>query len=272
VFLKLIKMSKKIILVLLSGQLRFFSKKNYDFLIKNFSNYKLEFFITCWNNEKEETKNFFKSYYKPIKLDEIENKSFLENVEKIKVPDTAVNSENIFHMWYALSEGFKKINTFKFNKRPDYILRYRSDILPIPDQKLSLDKLGKKDILIPDRHHWNGVNDQFYIFNFTDLKYFLNLNVYLKDYLSKRLLFSPELIFQRFLKNINFNIKYSNYDYKLMRNNQKNKLKLEVKEARIPLREKLVVKINKIKFRMRNFRAFYIKKSNRNNQQNVEIK
>ena len=265
-------MSKKIILVLISGQLRFFSKKNYDFLIKNFSNYKLEFFITCWDNEKNETKTFFKSYYKPIKLDEIENKIFLRNVERVKVPDTAINSENIFHMWHSLSEGFKKINTFKFIKKPDYILRYRSDILPILNQKISLDKLRKKDIFIPDRYHWNGVNDQFYIFNFTDLKYFLNLNIYLEDYLNKKLLFSPELIFQRFLKNIRFNVRYSNYDYKIMRNNQRNKLKLELKKVKIPLWEKFVVKINKIKFKMRNFKTFFIQKSNRNNQQNVEIK
>ena len=107
-------MSKKTVLVLISGQLRFFSKKNYDLLIKNFSNYKLDFFITCWDKEKKETKLFFKKIYKPLELDEIIGRDFSEQVKKIKVPDTAIKSENIFHMWHSLSEGFKKINAFNF--------------------------------------------------------------------------------------------------------------------------------------------------------------
>ena len=266
-------MNKKSILVIITGQLRYLSKKNYDFLLNNFSNYNLDFYINYWEDEKVELKNLFKKNYKPIVLSKIKRKNFLSAVRKIKIPDTAINLENTFHMWHSLSESFNQINSFNFTKKPDYILRYRSDILPKFNQNISLSNLNKKTVCVPDRYHWNGVNDQFYIFNFSDIKYFLNFNIYLKKDIKKNLLFSPELIFQRYLNTFDLKIKYINYDYRIMRKKSDSIVKNDFKfqKIKIPLKDKIDIKINKFKFRMRNFINFYIKKNNRNNLQNIKI-
>ena len=265
-------MNKKKILVLLSGQLRHFSEKNYKNLINNFRDYRLEFFITCWEGENKESKNIFSKIYKPIKLTHIKNQDFSSEVKNILVPDTAVNSENIFHMWYAFSESCKNINKLSFDDPPDYILRYRSDILPETKQNFKFDKVKEKNILIPDRYHWNGVNDQFFIINYKDLKYFVNIYLYLREYLEKKLLFSSELIFQRFIKKINFKINYIDYDYKIMRRVKKSKIKLkQYKITKIPIYERLTIKFNKLNFKIRNFKNFFIDKRKRNNQQDIII-
>ena len=44
---------KNKIVVLLTGQLRYFNKKNYEILKKNFKKYDLIFFIASWKNEEK---------------------------------------------------------------------------------------------------------------------------------------------------------------------------------------------------------------------------
>ena len=266
-------MNKNRILVLICGQLRNFSKKNYENLIKNFKNYELDFFIVCWEKHNSEVIKSFNSIYKPIAFKEIKNKNFSLEAKNIKVPDTAVNTENTFHMWHAFSEACKEIKNFIFQKKFDYVLRYRSDILPDENQIFKFKSIRKKGILIPDRYHWNGINDQFFIFNFSDLSYFASFNDYINQYKEKKSLFSSELIFQRFLKEKKFKISFIDYNYKIMRNSLIKSKKLENnKRIKIPLIDKITVKFNKLKFRIRNFKNFYINKTNRNNQQNIIIK
>ena len=265
-------MNKQRILVLLTGQLRSFSKKNYENLLKNFSSFELDFFIVCWQNHEIETVNLFKSIYKPVVLKKIKNKSFIFDSVNIKVPDTAVNTENTFKMWHAFSEGCKEIKKLKIKKKYDYILRYRSDILPEEKQIFKFTKLQQKIILIPDRYHWNGINDQIFLFNFSDLDYFISIISFINEYKKKNLLFSSELIFQRFLKEKNFKINYVEYKYKLMRNSQKKNINFHNnKIIKIPLVDRISIKLNKFKFRIRNFKNFYINKTNRNNKQNIII-
>ena len=110
-------MNKNRILVLICGQLRNFSKKNYENLVKNFENYELDFFIVCWEKHNIEVIKLFNSIYKPIALKEIRNKNFSLEAKNIKVPDTAVNTENTFHMWHAFSEACKEIKNFIFQKK-----------------------------------------------------------------------------------------------------------------------------------------------------------
>ena len=266
-------MIKKNILVLLTGQLRSFSKKNYENLIENFKGYKLDFFVVYWENQDKDVINTFSSIYNPIKFKDIKNQNFYSEVKEIKIPDNAVNPENIFHMWHSFSEGCKEIKKFQFENKPDYILRYRSDILPDINQDVKSFDLLKKQVLIPDRYHWNGINDQFFLFNYSDLEKFSDVNKFLKSYQKKNLLFSPELIFQRFLKSKGIQIKYVNYNYKIMRREKKiNKIEENKKIIKIPLYDKLTIKFNKLKFKIRNFNNFFLKKNIRNNQQDIVIK
>jgi hypothetical protein len=94
----------------------------------------------------------------------------------------------------------------------------------------------------------------------------------LEDYQKKNLFFSPELIFLRFLKKIKFKINYIDYNYRIMRKLKKNnKNSKKIKITKIPLSDKMFIKLNKLKFKLRNFNNFFINKSKRNNQQDIII-
>ena len=69
-------MGKKIV-VLITGQLRYFNELNYKVLKKSLKEYDLYFYIVCWKNENEDIKKKFIKLYNPIKLIEIEDKCFL---------------------------------------------------------------------------------------------------------------------------------------------------------------------------------------------------
>ena len=145
--------------------------------------------------------------------------------------------------------------------------------MPDINQRVKSFDLLKKQVLIPDRYHWNGINDQFFLFNYSDLEKFSDVNKFLKSYQKKNLLFSPELIFQRFLKSKGIQIKYVNYNYKIMRREKKiNKIEENKKIIKIPLYDKLTIKFNKLKFKIRNLNNFFLKKNIRNNQQDIIIK
>jgi hypothetical protein len=151
-------------------------------------------------------------------------------------------------------------------------LRYRSDILPDFNQTFINKELKQKQIFIPDTYHWNGINDQFFLFNYSDIDYFTKVIDYLEDYQKKNLFFSPELIFLRFLKKIKFKINYIDYNYRIMRKLKKdNKNSKKIKITKIPLSDKIFIKFNKLKFKLRNFNNFFINKSKRNNQQDIII-
>ncbi len=93
------------------------------------------------------------------------------------------------------------------------------------------------------------------------------------EYLNKKLLFSSELIFQRFLKKLYLEINYINFNYKIMKkkNNSKNALPKKDIKKNIPFREKFFVSINKLKFKLRNFKEFYITKNKRNKYQDIFV-
>ena len=258
----------------MTGQLRYFNELNYKVLKNSLKEYDLYFYIVCWKNENEDIKKKFIKLYNPIKLIEIEDKCFLNEVKRIKIPDTAVKSENIFKMWHSFIRGCELLKKEKFDISPDYILRYRSDLLPSNNQKIDLGLCRENDILIPDMNHWNGVNDQFFIFKFSKIKKIITFSNFISEYLNKKLLFSSELIFQRFLNKLSLNINYINFDYKIMKKNDnlKNKLIKKDTQNNIPFREKFFVSINKLKFKLRNFKEFYITKNKRNKYQDILIK
>ena len=87
------------------------------------------------------------------------------------------------------------------------------------------------------------------------------------------MLFSSELIFQRFLKEKKIKIKFVDYNYNIMRRENINNKKVENKKIiKLKIYDKITIKLNKIKFKLRNFNNFYLKKNKRNNQQDIIIK
>ena len=134
--------NQKKILVLITGQLRFFDQKNILRIKNSFENFKLDFFVLAWKGQKQNVVDEFKKNYKPIFYHEIDEYNFNQILEKIKYPDHAVKTENTLHMWKGISEAAKFLRKFSLNQneKPFYILRYRSDILPKGNEKFLIKK------------------------------------------------------------------------------------------------------------------------------------
>jgi len=156
-------------------------------------------------------------------------------------------------------------------KKPDYILRYRSDILPKDNQTL-IDKneVKRGQILIPDRYHWNGLNDQIFMINTEDIEIFKKFDSFLNEHIERNRFFCSEYIFQRFIKKIKFKIKYSNFDYNVMRFNNYKKSSNHAYSKKIFI-DLINCKINRFKYKIRNFKEHFIKKTNRNNKQDILV-
>ena len=123
-------------------------------------------------------------------------------------------------MWHGITQSIKIIEKSKLvkNWKPDYILKYRFDILPKRNQIFLIPENFKNNcILVPDRYHWNGINDQIFLLNY---------------------------------KNINI---FNKFNYYLNIHNLKNN-----KISKIPLKDLLKIKLIKIKFLIRNFFIFYL--------------
>ena len=225
---------KKKILIFLCGQIRIFHKGNYNKFLNSFKNYDVKFLILPWSNEKKKIIKIIKKIYKPIDIIKIKKKDFKKKINLIKFPDYAVKTENFFLMWHGITQSIKIIEKSKLvkNWKPDYILKYRFDILPKRNQIFLIPENFKNNcILVPDRYHWNGINDQIFLLNY---------------------------------KNINI---FNKFNYYLNIHNLKNN-----KISKIPLKDLLKIKLIKIKFLIRNFFIFYILKRKRNNMQDIVIK
>jgi len=264
-------MLKKKILVIISGKLIFFSKKNFHKIKESFKDYDLEFCLFPWKGQSSDVIKKFLDLYKPIYFEEIETYDFEKDVKLIKYPDYAGNPLGTLNMYKSICVSLNIINNIYEQKsnKPDYVLRFRSDILPKDNQNFINEAQLNKSILVPDRYHWNGLNDQIFLLNFKDLKIFDNFNVFLKNHINENRFFSSEYIFLRFVKKY-FKIHYTNFDYNIMRfkNNFK---KFKNIESQMLLIDKINCKINKLKFKIRNFKDHYIKKINRNKFQEIYI-
>lgn len=264
-------MHKKI-LIILTGKLKFFSKKNY-LLFKNLFKGNVDFCITPWNNTNNKIIQKFKTIYKPIFIKKIIQKNFNNKVKKIKYPDPEGNPIGTLNMWNSIEKSFKEIyKYYKFKKKPDYIVRYRSDILPKNNIKFEfVEKINQRNIVIPDRYHWNGINDQIFIIKYSDIKLFFSLNNFINEFIKQERYFSSEYIFQQFLKFKKIKIIYSSFNYKIMRFRLNKKKKIKV-ESKIKLDDLVNCKINKLKYKIRNFKDHYIKKKYLNKNQDIFIK
>lgn len=265
----------KKILVILSGRLNFLDEKNYTRLIDSLLEYELVFFLAPWKNHNKNLLKKFKKKYKPNKV-KILTASNIKYKNKIKYPDFAGSFEGFFYNWDGFCKSLKYIKNCNFKKwKPDYILRYRSDILPANKTVFNFSPKNNNNqfIIIPDRYHWHGVNDQIFLFPYSVIKIFNKFKHYVEEHSQKNLFFSGEYIFYKFLKKYKIKIIYNNFEYNLMRKkNFKKKILSLTKKTIIPIQDKLNIKILKIFYKLRNFKEFYILKNNRNNQQDLVIK
>ena len=267
-------MLKKKILVIISGKLTFFSSKNFYKLKESFKEYDLEFCLFPWRGQSPEIKKKFLNIYKPIHFYEIENHDFEKDIEKIKFPDHAGNPLGTLNMYKSISISFKIIKKMYDKKidKPDYVLRFRSDILPKDDQKFINDTFIGQSIIVPDRYHWNGLNDQVFFSKVKTLSVFDDFFKFIDSSINNNDFICPEYNFYKFLKKKKVKTVFFDFNYQILKNQKLiNNKELFVKEKKsyIPLRDKINIKILKLLYKLRNFNDFYIKKNKRNKTQNL---
>ena len=260
-------MEKNSFLVFIPGKLNFFSKENAIKLKKNIGD-DLKFCLFPWNDIEQKKINKFKKIYNPTILKKISKPEFKNIVKKIKYPDYAGNTIGTLYMWESIRQSFLQINNFykKKKEKPDYIIRYRFDILPKQKKKFFKKKLHTNEILIPDRYHWNGLNDQVFIIKYSDINLFFDLDKFIQKFINDDRFFCSEYLFQQFLSHKNIKIKYSDFDYNLMRFKSFKKPSINIK-SKMKVKDRMNCKFNKLKYKFRNFKDYYLKKKNLNKNQ-----
>ncbi len=265
----------KKIIILISGKLKYLSDENFLRIKKNLKNFDVDFFLTPWEEEKIGLINIFKKKYKPIAIKKISQSNFKSKIKSIKYPDNAASLEGFFYNWEGICKGLNEIDLY-FSKKtspPDFILRYRSDILPERNSFFNLNKtILNNRLVVPDRYHWNGINDQIFLFQFSTIKIFKNFFKFVDSHINDKRFFSGEFIFYRFMKKYNLKPIFNNFDYRLMREKKFKKKDLSSNlKSKIPIRDNLVIKLNKLIYKIRNFNEFYLLKNKRNKYQDMII-
>ena len=110
------------------------------------------------------------------------------------------------------------------------------------------------------------LNDQTFIIKFSDINLFLDLNKFIKKFIQDDRFFCSEYLFQQYLEYKKIKVKYSNFDYNLMRFKSHKKISKSIK-SNMKFLDKLKCKLNKFKYRLRNFENYYIKKKYPNKNQ-----
>lgn len=260
-------MKKISFLAFIPGKLNYFSEKNLSEFKKNIDA-DLNFCLFPWEDTKKKKIDNIKKIYKPIFLKKIYKPNFEKTVKKIKYPDHAGSKIGTLYMWESIRQSFLQVKNFYKDKKdkPDYIIRYRYDILAKQKFKFFKNDLLKNEILIPDRYHWNGLNDQIFIIKFSDIHLFLDLNNFIKKFIQDDKFFCSEYLFQQYLKYKKIKVKYSNFDYNLMRFKNHKKISKNIR-SNMKFLDRFNCKLNKFKFRLRNFENYYIKKKYPNKNQ-----
>lgn len=253
--------------IVFSGNMRYF-EENLNSIKKYFNNYSYKFLFFPWLSEKKNFKKFKK--YKPkYKIYFLKKNSWDKISKKIQYPDRANPIINFFYMWDSLIQSFNKLENFL--DQDSIIMRFRTDII-LKSQKINyyIQNIRDNEIYIPDCYHWNGVNDQVFFAKVKTLKKFKRFFQFIKDSNNKLNFICPEYSFYNFLKKKKINIVYINLDYQILRHRKQQVANEEL--SIIPFKDKVLIKILKTRYKLRNFKNFYFFKKNRNKQQNKILK
>ena len=261
---------KQKIFILFSGELRFFNE-NLLSINRYLKEFEKIFLFYPWSQEINKIENFKKTYPNS-NFDYISQKNWDKSLEQIKYSDNAARIPSIFYMWDALTQSFSKIiNNLDEN---DLVLRFRTDIkIHTTNLNINLKNIKDNTIYIPDCYHWNGYNDQVFLSKVKTLKKFKNFFEVLELLIKNNNFISPEYVFYKFIKKKKIEIIFFELDYQILRKNRKllnnRELNIRDKKSYIPIKDKIIIKTLKFLFKMRNFRAFFIKKIKRDKRQNL---
>jgi len=261
--------TKKKLFILFSGEMRFFYE-NFLSINETFEDYDKIFLFYPWKHQSEKIKTFEK-YYKENQINYIFENDWNKIMGKIRFQDNASSIPGMFFMWDALTQSFSKLK-HELNEN-DIILRFRTDI-KINSKKLNLnlDDISDNTLYIPDCYHWNGYNDQVFLSKVKTLNKFSNFFETVNKFIENNHFICPEYIFYKFLKKKKINIIFFEFNYQILKNkkilNIKDQL-VKKEKSYIPIKDKIIIKILKLLYKLRNFKEFYIKKNKRNKNQNL---
>ena len=129
-----------------------------------FHTFKTEEKLNPWTGAKEinnEVNNdIVKKYLKPIKFEIEDDKKIRKNISKIKIKK---KKENFYISQILRGHSMQKVIGM-INNKYDFIFLIRPDVYFLTYFNINwLNNLGEKNILIPDFHHWSGINDRFLV-------------------------------------------------------------------------------------------------------------
>lgn len=245
----------KKIAFLVSGNIRIY-EKNLIFLHnlkKKFSNYKIIFISSIWENQND--KDNFKDKYEIEFINEIKQKNWSENIDQIKFVTGDENRSwkinNIFHMWHAIVENinFLEFVVDKNNLEIDYVCRFRTDIMSLDENiniKDDLVDLKDDEFLFSSNRHFRGLTDLFFIANYKTFLKLKDIINYLNKFCNDDRVFDPEYIFYCFISENNFLIKIAHkFNLALIRMEEAK----PTKKVFIPLKDKINMKLGKRKIK-----------------------
>ena len=148
---------------------------------------------------------------------------------------------------------FKKIRNENF----DYVCRFRSDLYFKNSKKNLLKEILKiKDnqLIFPENNHYRGLNDQFFIGNYTTVMKFTSFFKFIKSFLNEKRTLNPEYLLYFFLRKNNIKNKIiENFKKRFLGQNLKSHLNYSIKptkKAFVPLKDKINMKTLKYKMKL----------------------
>ena len=249
----------KKIAILISGQVRIF-EKNINFLKdlkKILSNFDITIVSSVWENQ-DELENF-KEKYNVKFINILKEKDWTNYVSKVKYVTWEENSgfkvPNIFHMWHSILENIKFLEKVNNEKKEnfDFVLRFRTDIICKKGLKFlesEINSLKDNEILFPSNLHWKGLNDSFFITNFSTILGFKDFFTFLDEFIKDNRVFNPEYILYSFISEKNLKIRLINeFDLALIRVEDSK----PTKTVFIPFKDKIKMKFAKQKIKLLKF-------------------
>ena len=249
----------KKIAILISGQIRIF-EKNINFLKdlkKTLSDFDITIVSSVWENQ-DELENFKEKYnVKFVNL--LKEQDWTNYISKVKFVTWEENSgfkvPNIFHMWHSILENIKfleKINDDN-NENFDFVLRFRTDIICKKGLEFltnEINSLKNDEILFPSNLHWKGLNDSFFIANYSTILSFKDFFIFLNKFIEDNRVFNPEYILYSFISEKNLKIRLINeFDLALIRVEDSK----PTKTVFIPFKDKIKMKFAKQKIKLLKF-------------------
>ncbi len=244
----------KKVAILISGQIRFY-EKNLNFLKelkKNLSDFEFTIVSSVWENQ-EELKIFQEKY--DIKfIHMLKENDWTNNISKVKYVTWEENSgykvSNIFHMWHSILENIKFLEKVNNNENFDFVLRFRTDIMCKKGLNFlanEIKSLKDNEVLFPSNLHWKGLNDTFFITNFSTILKFKDFFNFLEKFIEDKRVFNPEYILYSFINEKNLRIRLINeFDLALIRVEESKPTKL----VYVPFKDKIQIKIAKQKIKL----------------------